>query len=93
MKLTKIDKKNCYELEASSKIYLFSYNTLVAYTELDGTWCCYVTDKFWSSTTSKHINQFIKRHRLLVKQPLAQKDFDTLTLDLPRDCVPNVPMN
>lgn len=36
--------------------YLFSYNTPVAY-KCKG--INYITDKFWSKTTSTHINRFI----------------------------------
>lgn len=39
-----------------SRDVLFSYNTAVAYRE-NGEY--FVTDKFWSVTTSKHINKFV----------------------------------
>ena len=88
MKLTRIKAQHCHELCCKDpnyegyRIYLFSYKTLVAYTVPDGMKVCYKTDKKWSSTTSKHINAFIKRYNLSVIQPMEQKELDAMLIDL-----------
>jgi len=46
---------NMTEVEIGNKLVLFSYKTPVAY--LDGE-NVYVTDKFWSRTTSRHITKW-----------------------------------
>ena len=51
-------RQNMNEVNIGSKRVLFSYQTPVAYQE-----CAipqiYVTSKFWSNTTSRHINQWL----------------------------------
>lgn len=54
MKLTKLGP-NQTEVENNGAIVLFSYKTPVAANK-DGTF--YRTEKHWSVTTSKHINQW-----------------------------------
>lgn len=88
MKLTRIKNQNCHELCSKDpnypgyRIYLFSYQTLVAYTVPDGAGVCFKTTKHWSSTTSKHINAFIKRYNLGAIQPVEQVELDKMLLDL-----------
>ena len=55
MKLTLI-KANMTELEIGDKRILFSYHTPVAYTEKGH---YYITNKKWSNTTTRHINQWV----------------------------------
>ena len=64
------------------RIYLFSYQTLVAYTVPDGMRVCYRTTKKWSATTSKHINAFMRRYNLIAIQPVEQVELDKMLLDL-----------
>ncbi len=48
-----------YEYPGYEKTMLFSYETPVACI-LDGT--AFKTDKYWSKTTTKHINQWLKQY-------------------------------
>lgn len=88
MKLTRIKSQSCHELCCKDpnypgyRIYLFSYQTLVAYTVPDGTSVCYKTTKKWSATTSKHINAFMKRYNLKAIQPTEQVELDKMLVDL-----------
>ena len=49
-------RSNMTELEIGNKKILFSYKTPVAYFE-NGQY--YITDKFWSRTTTRHINAWV----------------------------------
>ena len=51
----------------SGQTLFFSYRTLVALRDSDGT--SYKTAKFWSRTTSKHLGQFLMGNA----QPVDQK--------------------
>jgi len=51
----------------------FSYNTPVVATDCQGRW--FVTDKKWSVTTSKHINQFLGG---MIAERRDQSFFDNL---------------
>lgn len=55
MKLNRI-ANNQTEVNLSGKVILFSYNTPVAYNDNGN---LFVTDKKFSVTTSKHINQWL----------------------------------
>ncbi len=59
MKLTPI-ASNMTEIEIGNKTVLFSYKTPVAYHEAGVGF--YKTNKYWSRTTSKHINQWLKEN-------------------------------
>jgi hypothetical protein len=54
MKLNPI-KSNMTELELNDKVILFSYKTPVAMCDYSN---IYKTDRYYSQTTSKHINQW-----------------------------------
>ena len=54
MKLNPI-KSNMTELELNDKVILFSYKTPVAICDYSN---IYKTDKYYSQTTTKHINQW-----------------------------------
>jgi len=54
MKLNPI-KSNMTELELNGKVILFSYKTPVAMCDYSN---IYKTDRYYSQTTSKHINQW-----------------------------------
>lgn len=58
MRLTPI-KANMTELEIGNKRVLFSYKTPVAYQELTTIGDYYKTNKKWSQTTTRHINQWL----------------------------------
>ena len=76
MNLTPI-KANMTELELTNGILiLFSYKTPVALVEPDGYF--YRTSKFWSRTTSRHINQWFKQWDAEIR-PIEkpQEFFDT----------------
>ena len=49
---------NQNEIELDNKVILFSYQTPVAYWESGKG--AFKTEKKWSNTTSKHINQWLK---------------------------------
>lgn len=72
-------KANMTELEINGSLILFSYKTPVAMLKLDGG--VYRTSKFWSVTTSKHINQWLKNFDMEIK-PIEkpQSFFDELIL-------------
>jgi len=57
MKLTPL-KSNMTEIEIGDKTILFSYKTPVAYHQAGVGYA--KTNKYWSVTTSKHINQWLK---------------------------------
>lgn len=55
------NETNYIELIHEDTMYLFSYTTLVA--KLDtSTNIIYTTNKYYSRTTSKHINKFINKY-------------------------------
>ena len=55
------NESNYIELIHDDIIYLFSYTTLVA--KLDtSTNIIYTTNKYYSNTTSRHINKFINKY-------------------------------
>jgi hypothetical protein len=57
MKLTNLGSNKTELTLSNGNIVFFSYNTpVVAY--VDNTWL--KTSKFWSNTTSKHINQYLE---------------------------------
>ena len=58
MRLTPI-KSNMTEVTIGDKTILFSYGTPVAYCSWDG---YYKTNRKWSNTTSKHINQWLNSY-------------------------------
>ena len=58
MNLTPI-KANMTELSINGLTILFSYKTPVAYID-HNVGIVYTTNKYWSKTTSRHINQWIK---------------------------------
>jgi hypothetical protein len=76
MNLTPI-KANMTELEINGSLILFSYKTPVAVLHLDGN--VFKTSKFWSRTTSRHINQWLVNFDM-EKKPTEkpQEYFDTL---------------
>lgn len=49
---------NMTEIEIEGYKVLFSYQTPVAYSDSVG--LCFITDKYWSRTTSKHINKWLE---------------------------------
>jgi len=57
MKLNPI-RQNMNEVEIKDKIILFSYKTPVAYYKARVGYA--KTNKFWSKTTSKHINEWLR---------------------------------
>ena len=68
MKVSRIGKQNAYILEGNGFRVLQSYQTIVALQAPSGKY--YKTDKFWSTTTSKHINKFVSANPILVSQDL-----------------------
>lgn len=55
------NKSNYIEIQLNNKIYLISYTTSVAtYDTIKKTFK--IAKKFYSMTTSKHINTFIKKY-------------------------------
>lgn len=68
-------KANLTALDLGSKIVFFSYNTPVALYNKD-TWECFKTDKFWSNTTTKHINSIFDVRMKVQEKP--QEYFDSL---------------
>lgn len=55
-----------YEYPGYDKTMLFSYETPVACI-IDGE--AFKTDKYWSKTTSKHINQWLKQYDQVEVKP------------------------
>jgi hypothetical protein len=68
MKVTRIGKQNAHILEGNGYRVLQSYNTIVALQAPSGKY--YKTDRYWSVTTSKHINKFVSANPILVSQDL-----------------------
>ena len=74
-------KQNMTELEFPNSYVLVSYSTPVACT-MKSTGEVFVTNKFWSKTTSRHINQWLKSFAInetnldVIEKP--QKFFDEL---------------
>ncbi len=68
MKVTRIGKQNAHILEGNGFRVLQSYNTIVALQAPSGKY--YKTDRYWSVTTSKHINKFVSANPILVSQDL-----------------------
>lgn len=80
MKLNPI-KSNMTELELNGKVILFSYKTPVALCDYSN---IYKTDKYYSQTTTKHINQWANmrntsKDKLLT---ISQLELDNLTEEL-----------
>ena len=73
MKLTPI-KANMTEVEIGNKRVLFSYQTPVAYEDLENGGY-YKTTKFWSKTTTRHINKW------LPNDDLGVNEIDQIKLD------------
>ena len=70
---------NKTEVGTSKATVLFSYDTPVAAFILGRGYVR--TDKFWSVTTSKHINQWLKDaigHRDLTVETISQEELDNL---------------
>ena len=70
-------KANMTELAVDGMQVLFSYKTPVAVLVLEpenGGWHQYKTDKFWSQTTSRHINQWNPRGGAFGLKPQAWFD-------------------
>lgn len=76
MKL-KVIGSNQTEVEIGNKRVLFSYNTPVAYYDLE-TKQAYKTNKTWSNTTSKHINAWINNLMVPLVIKMGQEEFDKL---------------
>lgn len=68
-------KANMTELEIKGKRVLFSYETPVAYQNLDSVGNYYKTIKKWSNTTTRHINQWLGGNSA---QLLDQSELDNL---------------
>lgn len=76
MKLNPI-KANMTELDLSGALILFSYKTPVAMMKIDGG--VYRTSRFWSATTSRHINKWLSDFDMDKKaQEKPQEFFDNL---------------
>lgn len=73
MNLKKV-KANLTELKLNDKIILVSYETPVAYQDR-ATGVFYRTSKFWSSTTSRHINGFVGQGKF---ETVSQESLDNL---------------
>jgi hypothetical protein len=76
MKLTPL-ASNMTEVEIGDKTVLFSYKIPVAYHDSTGV---YRTNKYWSKTTSKHINKWLKWNNFSIAFP-APKDLEQAELD------------
>lgn len=77
MNLRKIGN-NETEIDVANYQILFSYNTPVACVDTR-TGNGYKTEKFWSKTTSRHINKWLALPELSAKKP--QEFFDNLIKD------------
>ncbi len=78
MKLNPIGS-NMTEIRLSTKTILFSYKTPVAMYDSDNvTW--YKTNKYWSATTSRHINKWLKQWGgvNIVPREMDQAFFDAM---------------
>lgn len=74
MKLADNGSNNAHVVtDGKGNEYLFSYATCVAYLSKKGR--LYVTNKHWSTTTSKHINEFCNDLKRIEK---SQEYFDNL---------------
>jgi len=80
MKLNPI-KNNMNELELNDKVILFSYNTPVAMCDYSN---IYKTDRYYSQTTTKHINQWANMRNTSKDELLtiSQTELDQLTESL-----------
>lgn len=73
---------NMTELELNGVIgglplkVLFSYRTPVAFSDSVG--LCFITDQYWSRTTSKHINKWLEGRPA---KKIPQGSLDKLTSD------------
>ena len=76
MKLNPI-KSNMTELELNGKVILFSYKTPVAMCDYSN---IYKTDRFYSQTTTKHINQWASMRNTSKDELLtiSQSELDNL---------------
>lgn len=66
-------KNNMTELQTPNNLILFSYKTPVACRDSGGNY--YRTKKFWSKTTSRHINQWLDG---IQAREVSQDFFDAL---------------
>jgi hypothetical protein len=69
---------NQTELTIDDTMVLFSYNTPVAY-HTPGDWAR-VTESKFSQTTTKHINQWLKRHELEQSMTVPQETIETVLI-------------
>jgi hypothetical protein len=76
MKLNPV-KSNMTEIETGKITILFSYKTPVAY-RVNETGEYFKTDKHWSVTTSRHINQWIGDSGEATVGSVSQDDLDNL---------------
>ena len=70
-------KANMTEVEIGDKTVLFSYKTPVAYFDVE-LMTYYKTNKKWSRTTSKHINQWIPDNGEVRIEEVDQSVLDNL---------------
>lgn len=74
---------NMTELELDNRTILFSYKTPVAaLINENGNWHQYKTDKFWSRTTSRHINKWLAGFGYPGAQYKPQEFFDNLVSEV-----------
>ena len=82
MKLKQIKKTAAAELEIGDYTILFSYETPVAFHVCPGGF--FRTEDFHSVTTSKHVNQFVRRHGgdLANVKRVSQESIEKATVEL-----------
>lgn len=78
MKLNPIGS-NMTEVEIGDKTVLFSYKTPVAYHQAGIGYA--KTNKFWSVTTSRHINKWLKLNGYSIERGDGLREVDQETLD------------
>lgn len=78
MKLNPI-ASNMTEIEVGNKTVLFSYKTPVAYHESGIGYA--KTSKYWSVTTSRHINKWLKLNGFDASRGDGLREVDQETLD------------
>ena len=74
--------KNTTTLKLSDSLFFFSYKTLVAVLTNEGE--LLTTNKFFSNTTSKHINKFKQLNKKLIKAEtkVTQSTFESFNIFL-----------
>ena len=78
MKLNPI-ASNMTEVEVGNKKVLFSYKTPVAYVSYEDEKCCFFrTSKYWSATTSRHINKWLRSFSNAIAREIDQEILDGL---------------